>query len=100
MDAFVQEAFTLLGIGLFVIGLRFYVRISSCGIKHLHVDDYLMIVAAASTPESTDALELLLTGHTGGLCRRNVPCLLGRGILERACQQCHDRRATAVAGSK
>ncbi|KAH6632195.1 hypothetical protein F5144DRAFT_244773 [Chaetomium tenue] len=46
MDTFVQEAFTLLGIGLFVIGLRLYIRISSSGIKHLHADDYLMIVAA------------------------------------------------------
>lgn len=53
MDAFFQEAFTLLGVGLFVIGLRFYVRISSSGIKHLHADDYLMIVAAASTPKLT-----------------------------------------------
>jgi hypothetical protein len=52
MDAFVQEAFTLLGIGLFVIGLRLYVRISSSGIRRLHADDYLMIVAAVSTPKS------------------------------------------------
>ncbi|KAK3294441.1 uncharacterized protein B0H64DRAFT_463329 [Chaetomium fimeti] len=48
MDSFVQEAFTLLGIGLFVIGLRFHVRISSSGIKNLRVDDYLMIVAAVA----------------------------------------------------
>ena len=48
MDAFVQEAFSLLGVGLFVIGLRLYVRISSVGVKHLHADDYLMVVAAAS----------------------------------------------------
>ncbi|KAL2169069.1 hypothetical protein VTG60DRAFT_6491 [Thermothelomyces hinnuleus] len=48
MDSFVREAFSLLGIGLFVIGLRLYVRISSAGLKHLHVDDYLMILAAVA----------------------------------------------------
>jgi len=48
MDAFVKEAFSLLGIGLFVIGLRLYVRISSAGLKKLYVDDYLMIVATVS----------------------------------------------------
>ena len=46
--AFATEAFTLLGIGLFVISLRLYVRISTAGIKHLYVDDYLMVLAAAS----------------------------------------------------
>ncbi|KAL2192432.1 hypothetical protein P885DRAFT_72988 [Corynascus similis CBS 632.67] len=48
MDAFVKEAFSLLGIGLFVIGLRLYVRISSAGLKKLYVDDYLMIVATVA----------------------------------------------------
>ncbi|KAK4150035.1 hypothetical protein C8A00DRAFT_37367 [Chaetomidium leptoderma] len=48
MDAFVQEAFALLGIGLFIIGLRLYVRISSSGFKRLHADDYLMVVAAVA----------------------------------------------------
>ncbi|KAL2176939.1 uncharacterized protein P884DRAFT_184018, partial [Thermothelomyces heterothallicus CBS 202.75] len=48
MDSFVREAFSLLGIGLFVIGLRLYVRISSAGLKHLHADDYLMMLAAVA----------------------------------------------------
>jgi hypothetical protein len=48
MDAFVHEAFSLLGVGLFVIGLRLYVRISSEGLKGLRADDYLMVVAAVS----------------------------------------------------
>ncbi len=48
MDAFVREAFALLGVGLSVIGLRLYVRISASGWRNLHADDYLMIVAAVS----------------------------------------------------
>lgn len=50
MEAFVREAFTLLGIGLFVIGLRLSVRISAGGLKGLHPDDYLMVVAAVRLP--------------------------------------------------
>jgi hypothetical protein len=50
MDAFVHEAFSLLGVGLVVIGLRLYVRLSSEGLKRLRVDDYLMVVAAVSCP--------------------------------------------------
>ncbi|KAL2015762.1 hypothetical protein VTK56DRAFT_4853 [Thermocarpiscus australiensis] len=46
MDTFEQEAFSLLGVGLLMIGLRIYVRISSGGFKGLHVDDYLMAFAA------------------------------------------------------
>ncbi|GAB1319305.1 Rhodopsin domain-containing protein [Madurella fahalii] len=46
MDAFTREAFSLLAAGLLVIGLRMYVRISTSGFKHLHPDDYLMVLAA------------------------------------------------------
>ncbi|KXX75496.1 hypothetical protein MMYC01_208110 [Madurella mycetomatis] len=46
MDAFTREAFSLLGVGLLVIGLRLYVRISTSGFKRLHPDDYLMVLAA------------------------------------------------------
>lgn len=48
MDAFVTEAFTLLGVALLFIGLRSYVRISTVGWKGLQADDYLMWVAAVS----------------------------------------------------
>ncbi|KAJ4300075.1 hypothetical protein N0V88_002744 [Collariella sp. IMI 366227] len=48
MDSFVKEAFSLLGVGLFIIGLRLYVRISTAGLKGLHVDDYFMVVAAVA----------------------------------------------------
>jgi hypothetical protein len=89
MDELSQEAFTLLGIGLFVIGLRLYLRISSAGVKGLHADDCLMVVAAASasTPKVSD---LLLTRDTGRLRCRDVPRLLGRCVLERTRQQWHD----------
>lgn len=46
MEAFVTEAFTLLGVGLLFIGLRTYVRISTVGWKGLQADDYLMWFAA------------------------------------------------------
>ncbi|KAF7543930.1 hypothetical protein G7046_g9902 [Stylonectria norvegica] len=46
MSDFTTEAFTLLGIGLSVIGLRTYARITAVGFRRLEADDYLMIVAA------------------------------------------------------
>ncbi|KAK0721674.1 hypothetical protein B0T26DRAFT_190617 [Lasiosphaeria miniovina] len=46
MEAFVTEAFALLGIGLLMIGLRSYVRITTVGFKGLQADDYLMFLAA------------------------------------------------------
>ena len=46
MEAFVTEAFALLGVGLLFIGLRTYVRISTVGWKGLQADDYLMWFAA------------------------------------------------------
>ncbi|KAL2267178.1 hypothetical protein VTJ83DRAFT_4455 [Remersonia thermophila] len=46
MDAFVKEAFALLGVGLFVIGLRLCVRVSAVGVRRLQADDYLMVLAA------------------------------------------------------
>jgi hypothetical protein len=53
-DSFVTEAFTLLGVGLSIIGLRLYVRISQAGLKRLHADDYLMVVAAVTYPFSSN----------------------------------------------
>lgn len=46
MDEFVREAFVLLGVGLSIIALRWYVRLSTNGIRGTYPDDYLMIVAA------------------------------------------------------
>ncbi|KAI5801656.1 hypothetical protein DFH27DRAFT_482147 [Peziza echinospora] len=45
MEAFITEAFTLLGVAITTIGLRTYSRGSSVGWRHLAVDDYLMIAA-------------------------------------------------------
>ena len=44
-ENFVAEAFTLLAIGLIVIGLRLYSRCLSVGFRRLAPDDYLMIIA-------------------------------------------------------
>ncbi|KAL8350212.1 hypothetical protein RB598_005512 [Gaeumannomyces tritici] len=46
MNNFVIENWTLLGIGLSVIALRLYARISAVGITKLQADDYLMVAAA------------------------------------------------------
>lgn len=46
MDSFTIEAFTLLGVGLLVIGLRTFARISGGGLRGLQPDDYLMLLAA------------------------------------------------------
>ncbi|KAF4333750.1 short-chain dehydrogenase reductase sdr [Fusarium beomiforme] len=48
MSNFTTEAFTLLGIGLAIIGLRWYVRISAVGIRGLQPDDYLMALVVVS----------------------------------------------------
>ncbi|KAK4176131.1 hypothetical protein QBC36DRAFT_301367 [Triangularia setosa] len=48
MEAFMIEAFTLLGVALLVVGLRTYVRLSTVGIKGFQADDYLMLVAAVA----------------------------------------------------
>lgn len=48
-DAFNKEAFTLLGVGTFVIGVRMYARFKAVkSIGSLAADDYLMLLAAVS----------------------------------------------------
>lgn len=47
-DSFKVESFTLLGIGLGIIGLRWYVRTSTVGIRGLKADDYLMVLVVVS----------------------------------------------------
>lgn len=48
-DAFNKEAFTLLGVGVFIIGLRTFTRIRTAkSIRRLAADDYLMLLAAVS----------------------------------------------------
>lgn len=53
MDNFTSEAFTLLGVGIGVVGLREYARIAKVGFGGLAVDDYLMVVAVVSTDPPT-----------------------------------------------
>jgi hypothetical protein len=48
-NSFTTEAFTLLSIGLTIIGLRWYVRISAVGFRGLQADDYLMVLVVVST---------------------------------------------------
>lgn len=47
-SSFVTEAFTLLALGLFIIGLRTALRIKQVGFREFQADDYLMLVAAVS----------------------------------------------------
>jgi hypothetical protein len=51
MSNFTTEAFTLLGIGLAIIGLRWYVRISAVGIRGLQPDDYLMVLVVVNADD-------------------------------------------------
>lgn len=48
MSDFTTEAFTLLAVGLVIIGARTYARCSQVGIRGLEADDYLMVLAAVS----------------------------------------------------
>ncbi|KAK1749791.1 hypothetical protein QBC47DRAFT_129792 [Echria macrotheca] len=71
MNAFVTEAFTLLGIGLLFIGLRSYVRISTVGWKGLQADDYLMWVAAIAYSAET-ALAYSVGAYWRGLANNGM----------------------------
>jgi hypothetical protein len=82
MEAFVTEAFTLLGVGLLCISLRTYARVSSVGFKGLQADDYLMWLAAVILSSSSYDTKLSLTYITIGclLCGNSVG-ILSRGVL-------------------
>jgi len=101
MEAFVTEAFTLLGVGLLFIGLRSYVRISTVGWKGLQADDYLMWVAAVcySFYQQPDTPTNRLLRIDCLFCRDRVS-ILRWGVLEGISQQWNDRRAASGAGSK
>ncbi|KAK6829372.1 hypothetical protein PG987_009956 [Apiospora arundinis] len=66
MDAFTIEAFALLGIGLAVIGLRTYWRLSTVGIRNLKADDYLMLLAAIWGSRLSPILRFMLTISISG----------------------------------
>ncbi|KAI4102008.1 MAG: hypothetical protein L6R37_004673 [Teloschistes peruensis] len=48
-DNFTKEAFTLLGVGITVVALRTYARLTSVGIRKFMLDDYLMLLAVVSS---------------------------------------------------
>lgn len=48
-DDFTKEAFTLLGVGVAVVALRTYARLTSVGIRNFMLDDYLMLLAVVSS---------------------------------------------------
>lgn len=48
-DDFTKEAFTLLGVGVAVVGLRTYARVTSVGVRNFMLDDYLMLLAIVSS---------------------------------------------------
>jgi hypothetical protein len=45
VKSFLIEGFTLVGIALFVVCLRTYVRVRLVGLRYLQADDYLMMIA-------------------------------------------------------
>lgn len=70
---FNPEAFSLLGVGLSVIGVRFALRASSLGVRGLRIDDYLMLVVAVCRSslylsllsfEADVLFKCLYAGHT------------------------------------
>jgi hypothetical protein len=46
MSDFTTEAFTLLGVGVTIIFLRTYARLTTVGFKGMKPDDYIMLLAA------------------------------------------------------
>lgn len=69
MDSFTVEAFTLLGTGIFIIGLRLFARITAVGIKNLALDDYLMCVAAVSLLSPSTTLLSRWVAFSGCTCQ-------------------------------
>lgn len=61
MTSFTTEAFTLLALGLFIIGARTYSRFTQVGIRGFEVDDWVMLFAAVGGP-SRHHLERVLFG--------------------------------------
>jgi hypothetical protein len=76
MDAFITEAFTLLGLAIFIMALRTYARWSAVGFRNFAADDYLMVFAGVSDASPSGALVRKTNNerrvgrlHAGNLCR-------------------------------
>ena len=67
-DQFNTEAFTLLGVGLFITILRTYTRISTVGWRRLEVDDYLIWFAAVCSLQQSCRGYSRLTNFSALLC--------------------------------
>ncbi|KAF4913891.1 hypothetical protein CGCVW01_v010791 [Colletotrichum viniferum] len=70
-DDFATEAFALLGVGLGVIALRTYARISAVGVRHLQADDYLMLLVACTYSAET-ALAYSVRAYWQGLANNGM----------------------------
>ncbi|KAK2779289.1 hypothetical protein CKAH01_11370 [Colletotrichum kahawae] len=70
-DDFATEAFALLGVGLGVIALRTYARISAVGVRHLQADDYLMLIVACTYSAET-ALAYSVGAYWQGLANNGM----------------------------
>ncbi|KAF4867116.1 hypothetical protein CGCSCA2_v000166 [Colletotrichum siamense] len=70
-DDFATEAFALLGVGLGVIALRTYARISAVGVRHLQADDYLMLLVACTYSAET-ALAYSVGAYWQGLANNGM----------------------------
>ncbi|KAK7426082.1 hypothetical protein QQZ08_007392 [Neonectria magnoliae] len=71
MSNFTIEAFTLLGVGLAILGLRVYARIGAVGIRRLESDDYLMAVAAVLYSAET-VLAYAVGAYWNGLANNSM----------------------------
>lgn len=60
-NAFTNEAFTELGVGLSLIALRTYARWDSVGFRNFMFDDYLILLAAVSSSASVFSFTAVLT---------------------------------------
>lgn len=99
MSDFTTEAFTLLGIGLGVIGFRTYARFHVAGLKGLEADDYLMMLAAVGRFRSPSEYDLLTC--LGRVLGRDGPRLFSRSILAWPRQQWYDGcRTTSIESQK
>lgn len=78
-ENFIAEAFSLLAIGLIVIGFRLYSRILTVGFRRLAADDYLMIVAGVSLthiqPSHVLASPVLTVRNSAFTARKLLPLM-------------------------
>lgn len=97
-DPFTTEAFTLLGVGIFVIALRSYSRITSVGFRGLQFDDYLMCVAAVRV--AGPMILVFANPVAGHILPRDGSSIHRRRMVPRSRKQWHDRRTAKDTRSR